>query len=1124
MSPLPDSLLAEDSAARERALAPASFIVEAPAGAGKTELLTQRCLKLLGSVEQPEEVVAITFTNKAAAEMRDRILTRLAGAQHDSPPAEPHLRASWELARTALARDEERGWGLLAHPGRLRVTTIDALCASLARQMPYLSRLGATPAVVTDAEPHYSKAAKQTLRLIEGNDATAEIVIDALDALDNDASALERLLVEMLARRDQWLHHAHRVEGEAARLAAEAGLRRLVEGDLARAAAVLSPMRQALLRPAARFAAAQWAPTAALGDWEADLLGKADELPRWQALAALLIDTKPDFRKSLDARQGFPAANPQAKALAGSLLALLDELRGDTSALPALLAVKKLPSPDLGEDWPYVEIFARLLRVAAAQLWLVFREAGEVDFAEIAFLARHALGSDDAPTDLALALDYRIRHLLVDEFQDTSPSQVDLLACLTRGWQPDDGRTLFVVGDPMQSIYRFRKAEVGLFLKAQAYGIGDVRLESLRLYRNNRSFPAVVDWINRCFTAVLAEKSDIFAGAVAYRPFVAGKGDEPTAGVWFHPVIDSGDAGIARREEAERILELIEATHRERPHARIAVLVRGRDHLAPLVAEIRRRRADIRYLAVEIEALSERQHIQDLISLTRALMHRADRVHWLAMLRAPWCGLTLADLHTVAGGDFRPTIWQCIRPGNPALVLMSPDGQRRLAHVRDILAEALAHRERMPLRRMVEAVWRMLDGPACLVAPGDLDDCQAYFRLLERLEAECQLQPDTLETEAARLYASPDPLADERLQFMTIHKSKGLEFDTVIVPGLDRPLRGDTQPLLVWGELPEGEGDCLLAAPKRKHEGNATPFSYLCAWESTRRAHEDARLLYVAATRAQRCLHWLGVAPLDSEGRPQAPARSLLRLLWAPAAETAFAAASVPESPEDTAEKAMADFIPDLVRLATVRRPAQYSEKPPASPVAATTDEAHDGEGSGLSTGGKIDASVGTLVHRCLEAMALDGMTAWDSTRLHDFRPRFLRWLRQQGHPQDEAEQGTARVLEMLERCLASPTAARVLAPRDHGEAELALSSREEGSVAHHVIDRTFVENGERWIIDYKTARLSIDSEDALAERTEQYRPQLERYARLFAPEGRPLKLAIYFVAHDRLVALPPSA
>jgi ATP-dependent exoDNAse (exonuclease V) beta subunit len=128
-----------DAAARSAALDPRrSFIVQAPAGSGKTELLTQRYLRLLGTVESPEQILAITFTRKAAAEMRARILQSLQSA--DAPPPESaHKRSTWELARAVRAVDAERGWQLMQHPARLRIQTIDALNASLARRLPVIA-------------------------------------------------------------------------------------------------------------------------------------------------------------------------------------------------------------------------------------------------------------------------------------------------------------------------------------------------------------------------------------------------------------------------------------------------------------------------------------------------------------------------------------------------------------------------------------------------------------------------------------------------------------------------------------------------------------------------------------------------------------------------------------------------------------------------------------------------------------------------------------------------------------------------------------------------------------------------------------------------------------------------
>ena len=248
--------LEEDKLARQRALDVASFIVEAPAGAGKTELLTQRYLRLLAVVEHPEEVLALTFTNKAATEMRDRILGSLERAASGEMPSEPHKQLTFDLANKVLAHDAEANWGLLGHPGRLRITTLDALCASLARQMPYLSRFGAQPGVTEDAEAHYATAARRTLEMVESGSDDAEVVAEALAFMDNNAGRLEKLLITMLGRRDQWLHHASRIESGAMKAEVEAGFVALIERDLAVVAGLLDGRIQSLLMPLARFAAA----------------------------------------------------------------------------------------------------------------------------------------------------------------------------------------------------------------------------------------------------------------------------------------------------------------------------------------------------------------------------------------------------------------------------------------------------------------------------------------------------------------------------------------------------------------------------------------------------------------------------------------------------------------------------------------------------------------------------------------------------------------------------------------------------------------------------------------------------------------------------------------------------
>src|SRR5438477_5242038 len=179
-----------DAPQRERALDPAaSFIVQAPAGSGKTEILIQRFLALLARVDRPEEIAAITFTIKAAAEMRGRIFDALGRARREACPDTPHEERTWQLARAALERNDALGWKLEESAERLRVQTIDALCASLTRQMPVLSGFGAQPEVVEDASALYREAARNLLGALEdADDDAAGDVAQLLRHVDNNAA------------------------------------------------------------------------------------------------------------------------------------------------------------------------------------------------------------------------------------------------------------------------------------------------------------------------------------------------------------------------------------------------------------------------------------------------------------------------------------------------------------------------------------------------------------------------------------------------------------------------------------------------------------------------------------------------------------------------------------------------------------------------------------------------------------------------------------------------------------------------------------------------------------------------------------------------------------------------
>ncbi len=1103
--------LMEDEKNRKRALELASFIVEAPAGAGKTELLTQRFLKLLQTVNAPEEIIAITFTNKAAAEMRLRILDSLINAANQTPPPELHKQITYELSLQALQHAQTHDWKLIENPSRLRIFTIDSLCAHLARQMPLMSRFGSQPKVAEDAGILYAQAVEQALGLLEDAEH-GEVVKTALRYVDNDASQLKKLLIKMLEKRDQWLHHAQ-YEIDARQL--QNTLHRLVKQALNDAATALPATLQQALMPVARFAASHLPcdhAMALLLDWETPITPTPEALPMWCAVANLMLTDKGEARKEagLNIKFGFPpteAGRAQKQALV--------EIMGAVDDLPALHRVRGLPHiASLEEDWRMITALSKLLNLAVAQLWLVFQRAGEVDFVEIAQRATQALSNDDSePTELALKLDYQIRHLLVDEFQDTSPSQIDLLKQLTMGWQTDDGRTLFAVGDPMQSIYRFRKANVSLFIHAANNGIGDIRLQRLRLYRNNRACPPVVDWVNQTFASIFPEVDDESQGAIRYRESIADPDHQaPDSGIAVHAVIRHESAADAKQLEAEAVIGIIQRERTKHPDKKIAVLVSAKKHLTPLVSQLRRAHQEIAFQAVEIEALAGRQIVQDLLALTHALHHRADRVYWLATLRAPWCGLTLHDLHMLAGHDHHSTVWSLMQ-NDEIVQRLSANGQTRLQHARAIFAEAFSTQGRMPVSRWIRGVWLMLNGTACLWEQNDVMYVQAFFKCLDDLDKRNQFSLERMDMEIEKLFAAPDN-EGELLQMMTIHKSKGLEFDTVILPGLGTQTGGNNseKPLVLWEEIPVEQHAELLAAPYipkgARDKDKVSPYDYLATREKVRDTNEDARVLYVAATRAERKLHLVGVAGKNAKGEIKPASGTPLELLW-PAVSRYFEDIGSAEQPNNITVDDIADFTPHLVRLQHPHIPAVLQTE---KTVLANADTAKI-KPAKPDSHGSLETDSGTLVHRYMEIIARQGLKDWPPARITQLALAMQHWLRERGHSSQNASLATSHVIRALQRTLASSDGQWVLQAREDAHYEYALTSQDG---EQHVIDRTFIEHSVRWIIDYK---LGLDVTETSASAAAQgHKPQLARYAGLFANEGLSAKQAVFFLSLGKLI------
>jgi ATP-dependent exoDNAse (exonuclease V) beta subunit len=1116
-----------DAAVRRQALAvDRSFIVQAPAGSGKTELLIQRILALLAVVGAPEQILAITFTRKAAAEMRKRLLDALERARDEPPPAEPHAVETWRRARLALARDQARGWRLLDHPARLQILTIDSLCAALVRRMPYLAGFGEMPAIAENAGELYRDAAERLCARLEGAGPESAALQQLLEHLDNRLPLLRDLLVTMLGRRDQWLRHLQPAGSVTARAALEEALAGHIRQALAAAALALGPARLEELFLLGRWAAANLAESAGDANVLAPLLvhaappvaGLAD-LPGWLTLTRLLLTAQDQLRspKGLTVNLGFP---PGKTALAAEMKQrlglLLDDLRTDPAAVERLQALRKLPAPVYAESqWAILAALIELLPLAVVELRAVFRQRGQIDFAEISRGALTALGDELAPSELLLQLDGRLRHILVDEFQDTSRAQYDLLTSLTAGWEPGDGRTLFLVGDPMQSIYRFREAEVGLYLHARSAGIGGIALEPLVLSANFRSQAQLVDWCNRLFCELFPTTEDPVRGAVPFAPAVASRPPLTAPAVnadCFAPRDDQG--------EAARVVALIDQARQEHPDGTIAVLVRARTHLRTIIAALKA--AGLPFQAQEIDALSERPAIQDLLALTRALLHPADRVAWLAVLRAPWCGLLLDDLLALVADRPEATLPECLaEAGTPRELFagLSADGLQRLARVTPPLLGALHRKGRLPLRRLVESTWLALGGPAGLSA-SDLIDADQFLALLEELDDGGDLpRLETLSERLSGLFAAPDAQAGPELQLMTIHKAKGLEFDTVILPGLGRGVGKGEQPLLLWQE-PPGHGLLLAPIPPTGSDEPEPIYQALAAIHRDKERLETLRLFYVAATRAKRTLHLLGHTALDKEGRPASPAvGSLLHTAW----EVLAGQLSFPVSADPGGDA------PAPVRPGVRRLPVDWTLPSLAAPLSVALDDSRRASAGGdhrphrftLSLRSEEGRIVGTAVHLWLERIAADGVAAWSAARVAALQPQLAAALAAAGVPGERLAPCVERVVTALHTTLASPRGCWLLAPHRQAVSELALTGVIDGATTHAVIDRSFVdEDGVRWVIDYKNSEPGGGETLAefLGREAERYRPQLQIYLELIGrlhADGCPVRGALYFPLID---------
>jgi len=1218
-----------DAEARRQALdIRRSFIVEAPAGSGKTGLLIQRFLKLLAdpSVEQPEQVLAITFTLKATAEMRDRVLAHLAAAAqtNDSsqsidesavldqlaaaeseprPPEDDFQSETRALARSVLTRDRQLGWQLFDHPHRLNIRTIDSVCAEIARTLPVLSGSGGRLTPADDAGPLHREAARRTLLLLGSGDAAFDHALrDLLLHRDGNLADCETLLAEMLSLRDQWGDLIPLTPTQLDDTWLDANVLPRLELALEHAIqSVLTPLALAFpadilaeltalaadLAPAAPYDPEVQSPIALCADLRTPPEPIASHLDHWLALLHLLLTKDGDWRKE----RGLTGKNlgfvyDRKHRCHSRLVSILNQLSSHDDLLQLIQNIRALPPAHYpAGQWAVAKSLFRVLSRALVELQLVFAARNQCDFTEFNLLARNALAEDSGPEDLAAALGARLQHLLVDEMQDTSTTQYDLIERLTRSWD-SYSQTVFLVGDPRQSIYLFRQARVERFIRAlHTQSLGDLPLTRLCLTANFRSQSNLVEQFNRDFALIFPDGPG--PHALPYTPAQPTLPASPhaRATIWHAnpipastpgaPGLDSetwvrnnGTTLSARIRDAQQICRIARQwiakplpPGRTEPW-RIAVLVRIRSHLNQIVAALKQEDA-IPFRAVEIETLDQRQEVLDLVALTRALLHPADRVATLAVLRSPCCGLSLADLHLLTGADdpaFKDHSIQGLMAERAHL--LPDDSRQRMARLCSVLESAASQRTRLTPAQLVERAWRSLGCDVCLNSE-QLINTSIFFRLLNKLQDKQEVSSSSslldsirIEEHLQKLYAESNPIPAESafVELLTIHKAKGLEWDVVLVPSLERQPAADRNRLLTWSELepPESSADTaahLMLAPIAARGENIDPLTrWLNGIHRAREAAERKRLFYVACTRARQELHLFAAPQLTSSGEIHPRTDSLLHAAW-PAAQPHFV--SMMEGPTEPLELvldlAAASASPNLQRLPLTFDPftrfslARAHKLPYGVPDSAT---ASNQEAPFSRPEGSFAArTFGNVVHAALEIFA-DRLANGHSpaallAELPSWTPRIAALLRADGLAQALVNRLARETRAALENVLHDSDGLWLLAPNSCAASEYALtawpalqSSDASGPTSIRPvsirIDRIFRAGPEAhvpgedvlWIVDYKTsAHGSSGLNDFLAAQRATYAPQLETYARILTglpyPPDRPapkeVRLALYY-------------
>ena len=928
----PGGRVLPDAGARRAAVDPTQNVVlEASAGTGKTRVLVDRYVNLLRAGVDPRNILAMTFTRKAAAEMRERIVRAL----RDAADRSPEDAARWRQLRDRL--------------NEIAISTIDAFCLTLLREFP----------LEADVDPAFDVADETEVpRLVE-------------ESLDQALRACRALARE---REDIALLFAQL--GESRLRAGLAALleRRVVASAVLRRVTTAGPrdltLAQACLRGRDRIASVL---EALPGGLDAFLDGGPVGHPRYQVLVA-------DIRRLVRPASGEGATTPDASALKGAVDRLRayfftkagsprkrapneypDRFHADPASRKRHWAIAIDAAPALDDA---IRSFRRDLNaILSRAVWRVFGVAsdryrrtlearGVLDFSELLVRARTLLGNMDEFARSRYLLEARYHHVLVDEFQDTSRAQWELVALLVRAWGEGLGLTseaplppsIFVVGDRKQSIYGFRDADVSVLDDAVA------EVEALRpggtarrsITHSFRSVPALLAFVNDLFHEIAAggaARRDAFGygehDAFPVDPGAAA-GDDAPLGVIASDDVRRCAAAVAG--EIARLAGRAQVRDRQTGEARpirpadIAILFRSRASHREFEDALDARRIPA-YVYSGL-GFFDADEVKDVVALVRFLAEPSSDLRAAAFLRSRIVRLSDPGLQRLA-----PSIAAALTSAAPPAGAARLDAEDAgvLGHLRERLAGWLDLADRIPPAELLDRVladsayFHEIRGSRSIAAWENLKKIRGLVR---RLQNSGYLTLARLADHLDRLSTGDEANAVvdavDAVNLMTVHGAKGLEFPVIFVVNLARGSGGPRDPIRVAAHAaPE---DAVAVGDFE---------SAFDADEAAREREETKRLLYVALTRARDRLYLVSA----TEGGAFRPRKGSLGEVLPESAQTLFARAAAVHDDGATLEWPVAAGAPHAFRVCVPTTSDDASQPAPfaaAGPAAAPAPPADD--------------------------------------------------------------------------------------------------------------------------------------------------------------------------------------